>query len=178
MTSTRPTLTIAQAVDQFEISRATLRRGIDSGRFPNAAKDSGGRWGIPLDDLIGAGVKGRKTWLNEGAHQGAHQGGHPAHNDHPQGAHNPAGPLQKLVASELAHEDARELAQGARELAHELAEERRRVALLEAQLEGEKQLRAAAERNADDLRSAMRMIEAGTTSPPVDQPRRRWWQRS
>lgn len=53
-------------------------------------------------------------------------------------------------------------------LTAELAAMRHRAELAET-------ARDAAERNADDLRTAMRMLEAGTTPSA---PRRRWWQRS
>src|SRR5699024_7054207 len=42
--SKRPDFTIAQVVKQFAVSQSTLRRGITSGRFPNATKDHAGRW--------------------------------------------------------------------------------------------------------------------------------------
>jgi len=53
-------------------------------------------------------------------------------------------------------------------LTAELAAMRHRAQLAE-------RLRDAAERNADDLRTAMRMLEAG---PAPQRRRRRWWQRS
>lgn len=64
----RPTFTIAEVVDRFDVSRSTLRRGITDGRFPSAAKDSQGRWVINVDDLLQAGYTARKTWLNEPVH--------------------------------------------------------------------------------------------------------------
>jgi len=57
---TRPQLTIAQVVEQFDLSRATVRRGIESSRFPNAAKDANGRWMVPIDGLVAAKIPGRK----------------------------------------------------------------------------------------------------------------------
>jgi len=70
---------------------------------------------------------------------------------------------------------------------------RAQIALLEARLDGAERLRQAAERNADDLRQALRMLEAGPKPEPdvltvaeraeldqalrdADRPRRRWWQ--
>lgn len=46
----RPKLTISQAVEQFEVSRSTLKRGLETGRYPDAAKDSGA-WRIPVEAL-------------------------------------------------------------------------------------------------------------------------------
>lgn len=161
---TRPSLTIAQAIEQFNLSRTTVRRNIESGRFPNATKDTQGRWTIPVDDLVAAGVLPRKTWLNEPAHEG----GHLAHHEHAHNALTPAQSLQSLMANELAHPE--------NERAHELAHRETRIAQLEAELTAEKRLREAAETNANDLRTAMRMIEAtaNTTDP---HQRRRWWRR-
>lgn len=155
--ATRPSLTIAEAIEQFNLSRTTVRRGIENGKFPNATKDAQGRWTIPVDDLVAAGVLPRKTWLNERAHD----------------VFTPAHSLQSLVASELAHPE--------NEHVHELAHRDTRIAQLEAELSAEKRLREAAETNANDLRTALRMIEAGTNPnhpPAPDHPqRRRWWQR-
>lgn len=169
--NSRPLLTIAQVVEQFDVSRATVRRGIESGRFIGASKDSSGRWIIPVESLIAARVKPRKTWFNEGAHAG----GYPAHGEHGQGSQTPVDPLQEQVAGELDHPR--------NENAHELAHHVSRIAQLESELSTEKQLREAAERNADDLRNAMRMLEVGTTHTPATgsakpPSRRRWWQRS
>ena len=159
MTS-RPLLTIAQVVEQFDVSRATVRRGIDNGRFPGATKDGQGRWAVPVEALVAGGIKPRKTWLNEHAHGGAHELA--------QGAQKVVEPLQALVATERAHSE------------NERAHNASRIAQLEAELSAEKQLRAAAERNADDLRTALRMIEAAPSPAPeaaTTQPRKRWWQR-
>lgn len=167
--SERPKLTLAQIVEQFEISRATLRRGIESGRFPHAKKDPQGRWVVPVDDLIAAQVKGRKTWLNEGAHERAHEGGHPAHNEYAQGAHIPPDPTVSAVASELA------------QLKNELAHER-------AHREAAERIAEERQKHIETLNTALRMLESAPPSQPEptviresnngDKPsRRRWWQR-
>jgi len=163
----RPLLTIAQVVDQFDLSRATVRRGIDSGKFEGAHKDAQGRWIVPVEALVVAGIKPRKTWLDNGAHEHAQHGAH----EHNQSAHSLTDPIQTKVATEHV--------QSKNELAHHAS----RIAQLEAELSTEKQLRAAAERNSEDLRTALRMIEAGTTAPATadssasaNKQRRRWWQ--
>lgn len=160
----RPLLTIAQAIEQFDLSRATLRRGIESGRFPHATKDEQGRWNVPIDDLVAAHVTPRKTWLIEHANEGVHLD----QNEHAHNALSPAHSLQTLVASELAHTENKH--------AHELAHRDTRIVQLEAELSAEKRLREAAEQNSADLRTAMRMIES-TASIKAPDPRRRWWQR-
>src|SRR5699024_8220842 len=38
--SKRPDFTIAQVTEQFDVSRSTVRRGLNNGRFPNATKDT------------------------------------------------------------------------------------------------------------------------------------------
>jgi hypothetical protein len=50
---------------------------------------------------------------------------------------------------------------------------------IETQLDAEKQLRAAAERNADNLRLTLRMLDAApkTTPPAPPAKRRRWFNR-
>jgi len=156
----RPLLTIAQVVEQFNLSRATVRRGIESGRFHNAHKDVQGRWLVPVESLIAEGIKPRKSWLKEVASEQA------------QVPHDEDKPLLNKVASELA--------QPLNERANELAQNASRIAQLETELRAEKQLRAAAERNADDLRSALRMIESrppNESSITAEKPRRRWWSR-
>lgn len=158
----RPLLTIAQVVEQFDLSRATVRRGIERGRFNGAHKDRQGRWLVPVESLIAEGVKPRKTWLKEVATEHAHEGA--------QTAHDTLKPLQDKVATELAHRD------------NELAQSAARITSLEAELVAEKRLREAAERNADDLRIALRMIESKPTTSvqlqPAEKHRKRWWHRA
>jgi len=155
----RPILTIAQVIEQFDTSRATVRRGIENGRFPGAAKDAQGRWTVPVEALIASDIKPRKTWLNELAHEQAHGGVH----ELAQGAQKVSEPLQEWVATERAHNASR-------------------IAQLEAELSAEKHLRAAAERNAEDLRIAMRMIESRPSESLMQnaetKTRKRWWQRN
>jgi len=161
----RPSLTIAQVVEQFELSRATVRRGIESGRFLGATKDDQGRWLVPVDVLVSAGIKPRKTWLNEVATTTAHERAREhAHDDKTSGYSNVSS-----VATELAHHE------------DELAQRVAHIAQLEVELAAEKRLRESAERNAEDLRLAMRMLESNTTTHrpamPENSPRKRWWKR-
>lgn len=48
--------TISEAAQQCEVSRSTIRRYRDQGKFPNAEKTLEG-WVIPVNDLISAGLK-------------------------------------------------------------------------------------------------------------------------
>ena len=112
--SKRPELTVAQITEQFDVSRSTVRRGINNGRFPNATKDHHGRWLIPVDDVLNAGYKPRKTWLNEGGH------------DHGQGSQNPVDANKQAVVTDHGR------------LKNELAHERAQVDKLKALLEAER----------------------------------------
>lgn len=47
----RPRLTISQGVAEFEVSRSTLKRGLDTGRYSGAKKDRSGVWRIPVEAL-------------------------------------------------------------------------------------------------------------------------------
>lgn len=48
--------TLTQAAEQCSVSRSTIRRYRESGKFPNAEK-IGGQWRIPVTDLIAAGLR-------------------------------------------------------------------------------------------------------------------------
>lgn len=45
-----------EAVERTGVSRSTLRRRLDQGRFPGAYLDQAGQWRIPLTDLLAAGL--------------------------------------------------------------------------------------------------------------------------
>lgn len=114
------------------MSRSTVRRYREQGKFPNAFKDSSGAWKIPLEDLLAVGWK-------------------------------PNAPAQSEPVS----------------VPPEPVPERHneRVAELERALELERVKRESAERlnaqiqaNLDDLRQAMKMIEAKPVSVPVSVP--------
>lgn len=47
--------TLTEAAQQCSVSRSTIRRYRESGKFPNAEKQSG-QWVIPVSDLIAAGL--------------------------------------------------------------------------------------------------------------------------
>lgn len=137
--SKRPEFTIAQITTQFTVSRSTVRRCLNDGRFPNAKKDHHGRWLIPVDDVIQAGFTPRKTWLNE-----------PGSQDAP-------GPSQLVQNNVETNNNA-----GSMDLVHlekELAHERAQVEKLKALLEAERN-------HVESLRMALRMIETKKPNPP------------
>lgn len=56
MDGQRPAWRLSEAVERTNASRSTLRRHLESGRLPNAYKDSSGAWRFPIEDLLAAGV--------------------------------------------------------------------------------------------------------------------------
>ena len=57
MSSSRPSWTISDAADRVGVSRSTIRRYREAGKFPHAFKDSGGVWKVPLEDLLALGLR-------------------------------------------------------------------------------------------------------------------------
>jgi len=55
--STQAALTLADIAAQSEVSMSTLRRKQRAGEFPDAFKDDGGRWRVPVSNLHAAGIK-------------------------------------------------------------------------------------------------------------------------
>jgi hypothetical protein len=59
----RPELTVTEAAKATGVDRRTIRRRLDADEFPNAHRDDGkqgpgsGPWLIPVEDLLGAGLK-------------------------------------------------------------------------------------------------------------------------
>lgn len=142
--SKRPEFTIAQIIEQFNVSRSTVRRGLNDGRFPKAKKDQHGRWLIPVDDVLQAGFKPRKTWLNDLAHEPGSQGVHDS------------GSLAQGSIPANKNAGSNEQAQLEKELAHERAQVDKLKALLEAE-------RA----HVESLRLALRMIEPSKNTRPT-----------
>ena len=58
---TRPSWTINASADLCGVSKSTVRRYLDAGRFPNAFKDTRGAWKIPIEDLLAVGWKPTDT---------------------------------------------------------------------------------------------------------------------
>lgn len=61
MDGQRPAWRLSEAVERTNASRSTLRRHLESGRFPNAYKDGSGAWRFPIEDLLAAGVSMLKS---------------------------------------------------------------------------------------------------------------------
>lgn len=144
--STRPSWTITRAAAECGVSRDTIKRRRTAGGFPNAHQDQRGQWLIPLEDLLAAGLRPGAPSPPDPEHQGMHQ----VHDDDAPGAR---------PSADQAH----------------ITELNQQIQLLRLQLETEQRLRAAAEQNADDLRTSMRMLEARPTPETATAPRRRWF---
>ena len=163
--SNRPSWDLGEAAQRCGVSRSTVRRYREQGRFPNAFKDSSGAWKIPLEDLLAVGWK-------------------------------PNAPAQPEPVS-VPPEPNKSINDKVAELEHALTIER-------VKREAAEQANAQMKANLEDLRTAMRMIEAKPVSVPVSVPepakvlptepaperlpeqpldaterpkKRRWWQR-
>lgn len=56
MSDSRPKWTLSEAAAHTGMSRSTLRRRLDQGKFPGAYRDQAKQWRIPLTDLLAAGI--------------------------------------------------------------------------------------------------------------------------
>lgn len=163
--SARPSWDLGEAAERCGVSRSTVRRYREKGKFPNAFKDSSGAWKIPLEDLLAVGWK-------------------------------PNAPAQAEPVSVPPEPDVT--------INDRLIELERELAIERVKREAAEQANAQMRANLEDLRTAMRMIEAKPVSAPVsaaepaldlpsereperlpeqpnnatEQPKkRRWWQR-
>lgn len=163
--SNRPSWDLGEAAERCGVSRSTVRRYREQGKFPNAFKDTTGAWKIPLEDLLAVGWK-------------------PNAPAQPEPVSVPPEPDKSINDKVLELEQALMLERVKREAAEQ----------------ANMQMKA----NLEDLRTAMRMIEAKPVSAPVseaepakglptepaparlpeqpleatEQPKkRRWWQR-
>lgn len=105
--ATRPSFTLTETVEQFDISRSTLRRRLAAGAFPHAQQQPSGSWKIPVTDLITAGITPRKTWLNDTLTDHAHTQNELGH-DLAHDLENRIKTLENDLAIERAHRQAAE----------------------------------------------------------------------
>lgn len=155
----RPTLTVSAAVEAFDIERRTLQRLLATSQMHGASKDNRGRWIIPVETLHAAGFRARKTWQSVATNDATGRDTDATNN----ATQTQKTPLNQRKTS--ATDDATDL--------------RLYIAQLEAEIRAERQLREATERNLEDLRTSLRMLDAGHVQPTtVEQPARKWWRRS
>lgn len=171
--SERPVLTVTAAVNAFEIERRTLQRMLSAEQLPGSFKDSRGRWKVPVEALQAAGFVARKTWFD-----GTTDDTTVRDSDATLTPEKPS-----LKSKTLGKIDATERDKEQQKQDKDATDLRQHIARLEAQLDAEKRLREAAERNAEDLRNAMRMLETSQPrkieeSTVLEPVRRRWWKLS
>ena len=163
--SNRPSWDLGESAERCGVSRSTVRRYREQGKFPNAFKDSSGAWKIPLEDLLAVGWK-------------------------------PNAPAQSEPVSVPPEPD--------KSINDKVLELEQALMLERVKREAAEQANMQMKANLEDLRTAMRMIEAKPVSVPVseaepakglptepasvrlpeqpleatEQPRkRRWWRR-
>lgn len=159
--NSRPRLTVTQAVAAFNVTKRTLQRRLAAGELDGATKDDAGQWSIPIEALHALGIGARQATTNDAP---------PLRHSAPKNIQNveKPGELSAPNSAPPTPDDATEIT-SLRAILHDTQQ----------QLATEQRLREAAERNTEDLRTAMRMVEAGLQSPASIAPnqRRRWWQR-
>jgi hypothetical protein len=131
----RPAWSLTEAVERTGASRSTIRRYREAGKFPNAYKDTAGVWRFPLEDLLAVGLSPSEP-ARERAQSKASEQPLSASTEH---------------ASTSSVEQVSKLEQA-------LREERTRA-------DNAERLAASYLANVEDLRRALRMLEAGTGQP-------------
>lgn len=148
----RPVFTITEAAQRTNVSRSTIRRKRETGGFPNAFKREN-EWVIPVEDLIGAGLKVR-----------APGGEQPK--DEPVSQPTPAPreqPAQRPVST-LLSEPAQGVSEQVQQLLDANAKLKVELEVERAQRRAHEQVALERERGLNDLRMALRMLEAGPSA--------------
>lgn len=129
----RPAWTLTEAVERTGVSRSTIRRYREAGKFPNAYKDRAGTWRFPLEDLLAVGLSPSEPTREQAQSRSS---------DHDQS-------MPTEQASTASSEQVSKLEQA-------LREERARA-------DNAERLAASYLDNVQDLRRALRMLEVGTS---------------
>lgn len=137
-----PTVSLAEADRHSPRSIATLRRWLAAGTIAGAERDASGAWVIPVAALVEAGA-----WPSTTPPDLEAEVAEPAASDALEDA---LAQIEAITAVARASED----------------QARHQIQLRETA----DQLREAAERNCDDLRTALRMLEAGPRPTPEKRP--------
>lgn len=133
--SNRPSWNLGDAAERCGVSRSTVRRYRENGRFPNAFKDSSGAWRIPLEDLLAVG------WA-------------PVPPAHPEPASGTLSAPSGLPGG-----------QGNQTLAERVAELEQALELERVKRQALEQVNRNYEATLDDLRVALRMLEPARREP-------------
>jgi hypothetical protein len=159
-----PTLTIAEAARLSGVSASTIRRYLAAGRFPTAHQQptlspgQRGRWRIPTEDLLVAGLRSHQARTPD--HDRRHESPGPQAADHD--AHDRVRELQHALEVERTR----------RQAAETLAAERARtIETLERAVQALQAHHAAAAPNQDHATPLSGPPSAATHTPrPVPQP--------
>lgn len=137
----RPAWTLTEAVERTGASRSTLRRYLAAGKFPSAYKDSSNAWRFPLEDLLAAGLS-------------------PSEPARERAQNLPSDLVQNVFTEQTKNATADQV----NKLEQALREERVRA-------DNAERLAASYQANVEDLRRALRILEAGTSKPeePTEQ---------
>lgn len=135
MTPSRPAWTLTEAVQRTGASRSTLRRYQAAGKFPHAYKDSSNAWRFPLEDLLAVGLNPSEPARERALNASTEQG-----------------------LSMSTEQPSSASAEQVSKLEQALREERTRA-------DNAERLAASYLDNVQDLRRALRMLEAGTGQP-------------
>lgn len=176
--SPRPNYTLTDAARLVGVSRSTIRRRREAGKFPDSFKTNDGEWMIPLTNLLADGLRpssSERVYEQEQSEQGSSAS-----------APTTLTPLAQAARSQAQAEQAH-LQERLRLAEKDLEVER-------AKSDGLAQTLAATQARANDLSLALRMIEQAKppiavapaetpaappepTPAPADKPApKRWWQ--
>ena len=142
----RPSWSVQQAARECGVSVATIRRRLKDGSLPNAEQGARGAWLIPVTDLIAVG-------LNPGQ---------PSPPDHAQGVVTDPTHAKNDHSHDYGQRASSQVDEYA-QLEQKLLSEQREVAHLRTQVH-------TLQNNLDDLRTAMRMLEAAPAERPETPP--------
>jgi predicted DNA-binding transcriptional regulator AlpA len=132
---TRPAWTLTEAVERTGASRSTIRRYREAGKFPNAYKDTAGTWRFPLEDLLAVGL-------------------------------SPSEPARERAQSKPSEQTLSTPTEHASSASAEQVSKLEQALILErTRAENAERLAASYLANVEDLRRALRMLEAGTRKP-------------
>jgi predicted DNA-binding transcriptional regulator AlpA len=131
----RPAWTLTEAVERTGASRSTIRRYREAGKFPNAYKDTAGTWRFPLEDLLAVGL-------------------------------SPSEPARERAQSKPSEQPLSTSTEQASTASAEQVNKLEQALILErTRAENAERLAASYLANVEDLRRALRMLEAGTGQP-------------
>lgn len=131
----RPAWTLTEAVERTGASRSTIRRYREAGKFPNAYKDTAGTWRFPLEDLLAVGL-------------------------------SPSEPSRERAQSKASEQAQSTPTEHASSASDEQVSKLEQALILErTRAENAERLAASYLANVEDLRRALRMLEAGAGQP-------------